>query len=43
MCNLGEQAHHIVYHWNKISKKHDIVVVCDTTIFVINESGDIRY
>lgn len=42
-CNLGEQAHHMVYHWNKITKKYDIVVVCEQTFFVINEKGEIRY
>ena len=33
----------MVYHWNKISKKFDIVVVCEQTFFIVNENGDIRY
>lgn len=44
LCNLGEQAYHIVYHFNKISKKNDIVVVGDQTLFIVNEhGGKIRY
>jgi len=43
VCNLGEIAHHILYHWNKITKKHDIIVVCEQTFFVVNETGHIRY
>lgn len=34
----------MVYHFNKISKKQDIVVVGDQTLFIVDESnGRIRY
>lgn len=34
----------MVYHANKISKKNDIVVVGEHTLFVLNEAdGSIRY
>jgi hypothetical protein len=34
----------MVYHFNKISKKYDIVVVCDQTLFIVNEmGGKLRY
>lgn len=37
VCNIGEQATHVVYHRNKISSKNDIVVVGEQTFFVLNE------
>ena len=45
VCNLGEQATHIVYHYNQVSRRHDIVVVGEQTLFVLNEGADgkIRY
>eukprot|EP00347_Sterkiella_histriomuscorum_P008020 403346677 len=43
-CNIGEQAHHLVYHDNKISKRNDIVVVGEQSFFIVQESdGNIRY
>lgn len=44
VCNIGEQATHIVYHYNQVSRRHDIVVVGEQTFFVLNEAeGKIRY
>jgi Bardet-Biedl syndrome 9 protein len=44
VCNLGEQPSNMVYHYNKLSKKNDIVVTGEQTFFVLNEAdGRIRY
>lgn len=44
VCNLGETAQHLVYHLNQISRKQDIVVIGEQTVFVLNEQeGKIRY
>ncbi len=29
LCSIGEQIHHIAYHFNKTLKKHDIIAVGD--------------
>lgn len=39
VCNIGEQAFHIVHHYNKNTRKNDVVVVGDQTVFILNETS----
>ena len=46
VCNIGEQAFHMIYHKNKNTgqKVNDIVVVGDQSMFIINEgTGKLKY
>lgn len=44
LCNIGEQAFHMHYHKNRITKKYDVVVVGTQTLFILKEGdGSLRY
>ena len=43
VANIGEVAMHIVLHKNKYSKSTDIVVSCESLVFILTEKGEIRY
>ena len=43
ITNLGEQAMHIVTHFNKYHNHQDIIVSCESTVFILTEQGEIRY
>lgn len=43
ICNIGEQAMHMALHLNKYSNCYDIVISCETEIFILTEIGKIRY
>lgn len=44
ICNIGEQPRHIKLHFNKYTQQTDIVVLAETSYFILNEnSGAIRY
>lgn len=43
VSNIGEQAMHIVLHFNKYSSSNDIVVSCESLVLILTEKGEIRY
>jgi len=43
IANIGEQPYHIVTHFNKYHHHQDIIVSCESTIFILTEQGEIRY
>ena len=43
VANIGEVVMHIVLHKNKYSKSTDIVVSCESLVFILTEKGEIRY
>ena len=44
IANLGEQPRQIKMHANRYTEQCDVIVLCESTLFVLNElSGRIRY
>lgn len=43
VCNIGEQPQHMVTHLNRYTRQTDIIVTGETSLFVLNERGEIRY
>lgn len=43
ICNLGEQPNHVAVHLNRYTRKYDLVVTGDSTFFIVDEHGQIRY
>ena len=43
VVNLGENPYHMIVHNNRHSRKQDLVVTCDQSMFILTEKGKIRY
>jgi hypothetical protein len=43
LANIGEQPMHMVAHFNKYLQQHDIIVSCESMVFVLTEQGEIRH
>lgn len=40
---MGESVGNLRIHLNRYTRQHDICVTCDSTYFIVNDKGEIRY